>query len=33
MYCSREAMHKGMASVKKNAQAAETVDLSTHVPA
>jgi uncharacterized protein YegP (UPF0339 family) len=33
MYSSREAMHKGMASVKKNAQAAETVDLSTHVPA
>jgi uncharacterized protein YegP (UPF0339 family) len=33
MYSSREAMHKGMASVKKNAQAAETVDLSTYVPA
>ena len=33
MYSSREAMHKGMASVKKNAQAAETIDLSTHVPA
>ena len=33
MYSSREAMHKGMASVKTNAQAAEIVDLSTHVPA
>jgi uncharacterized protein YegP (UPF0339 family) len=33
MYSSREAMHKGIASVKKNAAAAETVDLSTHVPA
>ena len=33
MYSSREAMHKGMASVKKNAAAAETVDLSTHVSA
>ena len=33
MYSSREAMHKGMASVKKNAVAAETVDLSTHVSA
>ena len=33
MYSSREAMHKGMASVKKNAGAAETVDLSTHVSA
>src|SRR3974390_1314263 len=28
MYSSREAMHKGMASVKKNAPAAETIDLS-----
>src|SRR5262252_7284341 len=33
MYSSREAMHKGMASVKKNAVAAETVDLSTQVSA
>jgi uncharacterized protein len=33
MYSSREAMHKGRASVKKNGPAAETVDLSTHVPA
>jgi uncharacterized protein YegP (UPF0339 family) len=33
MYSSREAMHKGIASVKKNAPAAETVDLSTHVSA
>jgi uncharacterized protein YegP (UPF0339 family) len=31
MYSSREAMRKGMASVKKNAQDAETVDFSTHV--
>jgi uncharacterized protein YegP (UPF0339 family) len=33
MYSSREAMHKGMASVKKNAPVAETVDLSAHVSA
>jgi uncharacterized protein len=33
MYSSREAMHKGVASVKKNGPAAEVVDLSTHVPA
>ena len=31
MYSSREAMHKGMASVKKNGPIAETVDLSAHV--
>jgi uncharacterized protein YegP (UPF0339 family) len=28
MYSSREAMHKGIASVKQNAPLAETVDLS-----
>ena len=28
MYSSREAMHKGIASVKQNAPPAETVDLS-----
>jgi uncharacterized protein len=28
MYSSREAMHKGIASVKRNAPIAETVDLS-----
>jgi uncharacterized protein YegP (UPF0339 family) len=33
MYSSRDAMQKGIASVKKNAATAETVDLSTHVPA
>ena len=33
MYSSREAMHKGMDSVMKNARAAEVVDLSTEVPA
>jgi uncharacterized protein len=33
MYSSREAMHKGMASVKKNAASAEIVDTSTYVPA
>ena len=31
MYSSREAMRKGIASVKKNAPVAETVDLSAHV--
>jgi uncharacterized protein len=31
MYSSREAMRKGIASVKKNSQIAETVDLSSHV--
>jgi uncharacterized protein len=31
MYSSREAMRKGIASVKKNAPAAETVDLSARV--
>jgi uncharacterized protein YegP (UPF0339 family) len=31
MYSSHEAMHKGIASVKKNAPLAETVDLSAHV--
>ena len=31
MYSSREAMHKGIASVKQNAPIAETVDLSAHV--
>jgi uncharacterized protein YegP (UPF0339 family) len=31
MYSSHEAMHKGIASVKKNATTAETVDLSAHV--
>ena len=31
MYSSREAMHKGMASVKHNAPTAETVDLSAEV--
>jgi uncharacterized protein YegP (UPF0339 family) len=30
MYSSREAMHKGMSSVKKNAASAEIVDLSAH---
>ena len=30
MYSSREAMQKGMASVKHNAVIAETVDLSAH---
>ena len=30
MYSSREAMHRGMASVKHNAPAAETTDLSAH---
>jgi uncharacterized protein YegP (UPF0339 family) len=33
MYSSREAMHKGIASVKKNGPIAEVVDLSTEVPA
>lgn len=28
MYSSREALHKGIASVKKNAPVAETVDIS-----
>lgn len=31
MYSSREAMRKGIASVKKNAPVAETVDLSARV--
>jgi uncharacterized protein len=31
MYSSREAMRKGIASVKKNASVAETVDLSARV--
>ena len=31
MYSSREAMRKGIASVKKNAPAAETVDLCARV--
>ena len=31
MYSSREAMHKGIASVKHNAPIAETVDLSAQV--
>lgn len=33
MYSSREAMRNGMASVKKNAPIAETVDLSAHMAA
>ncbi|HEY7335578.1 MAG TPA: YegP family protein [Bryobacteraceae bacterium] len=33
MYSSVEAMHKGMASVKKNGPLAEIVDLSAPVPA
>jgi uncharacterized protein YegP (UPF0339 family) len=33
MYSSREAMHKGMASVKRNAPIAESVDLTAHVHA
>jgi uncharacterized protein YegP (UPF0339 family) len=33
MYSSREAMHRGIASVKKNAAIAETVDASSHVHA
>jgi len=31
MYSSREAMRKGMSSVKQNAQIAEVVDFSAHV--
>src|SRR6516165_8373607 len=31
MYSSREAMHKGIASVKQNAPGAQTVDLSSPV--
>jgi len=31
MYSSREALHKGIASVKQNAQIAEIVDFSAHV--
>ena len=31
MYSSREAMRKGIASVKKNAEIAVTVDFSAHV--
>jgi uncharacterized protein len=31
MYSSREAMHKGMASVKHNAPIAQTVDISAEV--
>jgi uncharacterized protein YegP (UPF0339 family) len=30
MYSSREAMHKGIASVKHNAQAAQVADFTTH---
>ena len=33
MYSSREAMHKGMASVKKNGPIAEVIDLTTKVAA
>ena len=33
MYSSREAMHKGMASVKQNAPIAQTVDISAEVHA
>jgi uncharacterized protein YegP (UPF0339 family) len=33
MYASREAMEKGIASVKRNAPIAETVDVSSQVPA
>lgn len=33
LYSSREAMHKGMASVQKNGPAAGVVDLSTEVHA
>jgi uncharacterized protein YegP (UPF0339 family) len=33
MYSSRDAMHKGIASVKHNAPSAQTIDLTTEVHA